>query len=201
LPGLPNSLRFEPVKGLTLPDLNWVESPNVSDRRHGITPYLVVMHRPVGSYESALRTLTYKNPDVDKRVSAHVLTEHTRATQLVPWDKKAWTAASFNSVSYNIEADDNAWGYGGNDWDAFYTAAHICAWFCHKTGIPPVWQQDPRYPGVTRHKDLGAAGGGHTDPTSNLIVWRNFIRQVEHDVAHTGWRPSWGRGRLPALDV
>jgi N-acetyl-anhydromuramyl-L-alanine amidase AmpD len=194
---LPNSTRFEPVKELVLPKLDFVESPNQSDRTDGITPFLVVIHRPVANYESALRTLTSrsKNP-----VSAHVLTEGKKATQLVPWHRKAWTCASFNTVSYNIEVDDNAWD--GSDWDAFFNAAHIAAWICHKTGIPPSWSRDPaNRPGVTRHLDLGAAGGGHTDPTSNLTIWRNFIRQVTHDVEHTGWRRSWGTGRFVKLAV
>jgi hypothetical protein len=81
-------------------------------------------------------------------------------------------------------------------------AAHIAAWICHKTGIPPSWSRDPaNRPGVTRHLDLGAAGGGHTDPTSNLVIWRNFIRQVTHDVENTGWRRSWGTGRFVKLAV
>lgn len=194
---LPNSTRFEPVKGLVLPPLPFEESPNQSDRLHGITPFLAVIHRPVGSFESALRTLTTrsKNP-----VSAHVLTEGKKAVQLVPWHCKSWSCASFNSISYNIEVDDNAWD--GTDWDAFFNAAHITAWVCHQSGIPPVWSRDPvNRPGVTRHLDLGAAGGGHTDPTSNLVIWRNFIKQVAHDVANTGWRRSWGTGRFVKLAV
>lgn len=194
----PNSTRFEPVKGLFLPPLDWKESPNQSDRLHGITPYLVVLHRPVGSYESALRTLT--TPRGKDSVSAHILTEGKKAIQLVPWQRKSWTCALFNSASYNIEADDNAWD--GTDWDAFFNAAHITAWICHKTNIPPVWSRDPiNRPGVTRHLDLGAAGGDHTDPTKNLVIWRNFMRQVEHDVQHTGWRKTWGKGRFSKLAV
>lgn len=191
----PSSPRFEPVRGLTLPELKYVQSPNFSARLHGIVPYLVVLHRPVsgGNYLAALRTLT--NPHA--QVSAHILTEGKQATQLVEWHWKAWACATYNSVSYNIEADDNAWD--GSDWDAFLNAAHITAWICHKTNIPPVWSRNPHQPGVTRHYDLGAAGGGHTDPTLNLTVWRNFIKQVAHDVENTGWRSRWGRGRLLRL--
>lgn len=197
---LPNSPRFQPKKGLVLPRLPFVESPNSSERTHGITPFGVVIHRPVGSFESALRALTDDKRPPKDRVSAHVLTEGTKAVQLVPWHLKAWTCAVFNSVTYNIEVDDNAWD--GTDWDAFFTAAHIAAWLCHKTGIPPVWTRDlANKPGVTRHLDLGRAGGGHTDPTSNLTIWRNFVKQVAHDVEHTGWRPRWGRGRLAKLST
>lgn len=194
-PTPPSSTKWEPKKGLVLPDLDWVRSPNFSNRLHGV-PYLVVMHRPVGGFEGSLKTLT----DPKAQVSAHVLTEGNgtgvdKATQLVPWDKKSWSCAAFNSQSYNIEADDDAWD--GDDWSAFYEAAHIAAFICHMTGIPPMWSHDPLHQaGVIRHLDLGRAGGGHSDPTSNLTIWRNFIRQIEHDVLHTGWRQSWGRGDL-----
>lgn len=194
----PNQTAWQPVKGLVLPPLGWKESPNQSDRLHGVTPFLVVLHRPVGSYESALRTLTTERGK--DSVSAHILTEGKKAIQLVPWHRKSWTCATFNSVSYNIEADDNAWD--GSDWDAFYNAAHITAWICHKTGIPPIWSRDPvNQPGVIRHIDLGAAGGDHRDPTTNIVLWRNFVRQVKHDVENTGWRRTWGRGRFEKLGV
>lgn len=195
----PDSSSFQPVEGLVLPTLDWVESPNVSDRLHGITPFLVVVHRPVGSFQGALRALTDNKRPVEQRVSAHLLTEGKKATQLVPWHLKSWSCASFNSASYNIESDDDAWA---GDLDAFLTAAHIVAFICHKTGIPPVWTRDPaNKPGVTRHLDLGRAGGGHTDPTSNLTLWKNFLKQVQHDVEHTGWRRTWGRGRFAKLST
>jgi hypothetical protein len=191
----PTSSKWTPKKGLVLPPLPFDPSPNFSKRQHGIVPYLVCVHRPVGSFESALHALKDDKRDPEDRVSAHVLTEHLRAVQLVPWNLKAWTCATFNSATYNIEVDDNAWD--GSDWDAFYTAAHITAWICHKTSIPPFWSRDPQHtPGVIRHLDLGRAGGGHTDPTSNLVLWKNFVRQVDHDVVHTGWRSTWGRGKF-----
>jgi hypothetical protein len=182
---------------VTLPPLRQHPSPNQSARAHGIVPYLIVLHRPVGGYASAERTLTKQGSGV----SAHILTDSNReAVQLVPWDRKSWTAASFNSASYNIEVDDNAWD--GTDWDAFRAAARIVAYLCMRTGIPPVWTRDPlTTPGVIRHYDLGAAGGGHTDPTRDRKLWRTFVARVKDEYDHGEFRPVYGVGELHRIDV
>ena len=179
-----------------LPALRQHRSPNLSDRLHGITPYLVVVHRPAGPFAVAERILTDDKRPAAKRVSAHVLTDSNReAVQLVPWDRKAWSCCSFNSVSYNVEVDDDAWN--GNDPDALATAARLVAFICHKTGIPPTWTRQPTHvPGVTRHYDLGAAGGGHTDPTTSDAYWRHFIAKVHAEVERGGFRQRYGVGRF-----
>jgi hypothetical protein len=179
----------------TLPELSWHESPNHSSRR-GIVPYLIVVHRPVSSYASALRTLT--TPAGNGSVSAHVLTEHDRATQLVPWDEKAWSCVAFNAASYNLEVDDNAWD--GTDSVAWRKAARLVAYLCHKTGIPATWTQSPTHtPGVCRHYDLGRAGGGHTDPTTDAAKWRAFMQGVRTQLVAGGFRDKYGRGYLEHL--
>ncbi len=127
---------------VVLPELDWMPSPNFSERSPGIIPYLIVAHRPVGSYHGSAKWLC----EPKAQASAHVLTEGNgtevdTATQLVAWDKKAWACASFNSASYNIEVDDNAWD--GTDRGAFAVAARIFAFICLQTGIPPVWSKDP----------------------------------------------------------
>ena len=186
-----------PVK---LPNpLPFSRSPNQSDRLHGITPYLVVVHRPVGAFGPSIDWL--RNPKA--QASAHVITEgHStgvdEARQLVAWDKKAWACASFNSVSYNIEVDDDAWN--GNDLGAAFTAARIVGFLCRRTGIPPTHSLRPlTVPGVVRHYDLGAAGGGHTDPTTDGTYWRWFMRQVKREYDRGGYRETWGRGTLKEL--
>jgi len=179
----------------TLPELGWHHSPNESSR-HGVLPYLIVVHRPAGSYASALRTLT--EPRGPASVSAHVLTEHDRATQLVAWDRKAWACEAFNAVSYNLEVDDNAWN--GSDGVAWKKAARLVAYLCHKTGIPGQWSTNPTHQaGVCRHYDLGRAGGGHTDPTTSLAHWRGFMRGVQAELRAGGFRDSYGRGHLAEL--
>lgn len=188
---------------VVLPPLRQHRSPNASDRTHGIVPYLVVLHRPVGSFASAERTLVDPNRPASEggRVSAHLLTDSNReAVQLVPWDRKAWTCATFNSASYNLEIDDDAWN--GRDAAALATAARITAFLCKRTGIPPTWTHHPHeVPGVCRHFDLGRAGGGHTDPTTDLMVWRRFMAAVLSEYQRGGFRPVYGVGTLHRIDV
>lgn len=180
--------------GVVLPPLRWHESPNQSARRS--VPYLVVVHRPVGGYASATATFL----DKGSKVSAHVLTDSSReATQFVAWDRKAWSCEAFNSASYNIEVDDDAWT---SDHAALMTAARIVAYLCKRTGIPPAWSRDPlTVPGVVRHYDLGRAGGGHTDPTTDTALWRQFVDMVKFQYDRGGFRPEWGVGRLARIDT
>jgi hypothetical protein len=186
---------------VVLPKLAWQESPNVSERSPGVVPYLIVAHRPVGNYHGSVSWLC--NPKA--QASAHVLTEGNstgadEATQLVPWDKKAWACASFNSASYNIEVDDDAWT--GADPEALRVAARIFAFICFKTGIPPVHSKNPLHdPGIVRHIDLGRAGGGHTDPTEDLPLWRSFIKMVNAELQRGGFRATWGKGSFKRIDV
>lgn len=181
--------------GVALLPLRQHPSPNRSDRRQ--TPYLIVVHRPVGAFAGAERTLT----DPAAQVSAHVLTNSNReAVQLVPWDRKAWACMAFNSASYNVEVDDHAWD--GTDPKAFYAAARIVAFICHKSGIPPAWSREPTHaPGVVRHYDLGLAGGGHTDPTTDLALWRLFMARVQGEHERGGFRASWGVGAWHRIDT
>ena len=178
-----------------LPPLRWHESPNQSDRLHEIAPYLVVLHRPVGAFRGAERVLT----DPGSQVSAHILTDSNReAVQMVRWDRKAWTCKTFNSVSYNLEIDDAAWD--GRDALALHAAARITAFICKRTGIPPLWTLAPQNrPGICRHFDLGIAGGGHTDPTTDVVYWRDFVELVKAEYDRGGFRPTWGRGELRSI--
>jgi hypothetical protein len=186
-----------PTHKVALPTpLRFKRSPNQSQRLHDIKPYLIVVHRPVGEYGPSIEWLC--NPRA--QASAHVITEGNNtgadvATQLVEWDHKAWACASFNSASYNLEVDDDAWD--GDDLGAAFTAARIVGFLCRRTGIPPSWTQKPlATPGVTRHHDLGRAGGGHSDPTTDTSYWRWFVRQCRREWDRGGYRRSWGRGQL-----
>jgi hypothetical protein len=183
----------------SLPDLRHHPSPNQSARL--VVPYLIVAHRPVASFASAERTLTDGSRPLRERVSAHVLTDSNReAVQLVPWDRKAWSCVTFNSPSYNLEIDDHAWD--GRDPAALATAARIVAFLCKRTGIPPTWTHAPTHtPGVCRHFDLGRAGGGHTDPTTDVARWLHFIGMVGAEFDRGGFRPTWGVGKLARIDT
>ncbi len=176
-------------KPVVLPHLAIKSSPNQSARRGPV--HLVVVHRPVGSYEGSIATLM--NPA--SQASAHVIMAPggKNATQLVPWDRKAWACKAFNSLSDNLEIADEAWT--GADPEGFKVAARIVAFRCHQRGIPPIWTRDPlTRPGVIRHYDLGIAGGAHTDPTTDVDVWRSFMALVSAEFKRGGFRKTWGVG-------
>lgn len=200
LPGVATALPLKPPRPVSLPTpLPFLASPNQSARLHSMVPWLIIAHRPVGSYEGSLSWL--RNPASE--VSSHIITEGRNtgvdvATQLVPWDRKAWAAASFNSGGYQLEIDDDAWD--GDDLGAAFTAARIAAFLCTRTGIPPTWTRKPlTVPGLVRHIDLGLAGGGHTDPTTDLVLWRWWVKQVQREVDRGGFRKQWGVGQLHRL--
>jgi hypothetical protein len=175
---------------IVLPPLRERLSPNRSKRRGQVS--LVVVHRPVGSYRGSIDALC----DPAHEASAHVILAPggKEATQLVPWGEKAWACMSFNSVSDNLEIADSAWT--GNDEQALKVAARIVAFRLHKRGLPAKWVRGNRLltdKGFTRHYDLGAIGGGHTDPTTDQKYWLRFCRMVAAELERGGFRDTWGR--------
>jgi hypothetical protein len=126
------------------------------------------------------------------QVSAHIVLKEdgSEATQMVPFAKKAWHACDYNSRSIGLEMAGFAKsGYGEAEWSV---AANIVAWLLHKYQIPAVWAQHGEGPGFCSHFDLGAAGGGHTDPTTDGNVWAGFVGRVQ-DAFRRGFLPEWGQ--------
>ena len=183
-------------RNVTLPRLEWRKSPNQSDRRTDVR--LVVVHRPVGSYRSAIETLC----DPKSQASAHVVVrdDGLDATQLVGWDRKAWACVSFNSASDNIETPDVIWTGSRLNGDQMYVlrvCARIVAFRLHQRGLQSEYISGSAlldHGGFTRHADLGKAGGGHSDPTTDLNRWGMFCALVEAELLRGGFRESWGRG-------
>jgi hypothetical protein len=184
---------------VTLPELHWRESPNQSGRLEPVR--FVTVHRPVGSYASAIETLCDPQPaHPERRVSAHVAVREDclEATQLVAWNRKAWHCAGFNSASEGVETPDWIWT-GPLTADALRVmavCARIVAFRLHRRGWPARWLQGGALlsgRGFTRHFDLGAAGGGHTDPTTDPHRWGIFAAMVRHELARGHFRPAWGR--------
>lgn len=173
------------MSAVVLPELKQVPSPNYSDR-HGSPVNLIVLHDTEGGYEGSVSW--FKNPH--SQVSAHVVVKEdgSEATQMVPYSKKAWHCAAFNSRSIGIELA----GYFNHESDKqLRVAARIVAFFLHKYKLPAhaVGQSGAGY---TRHRDLGAAGGGHHDPFDDA-VWKKFQGYVSEEFKRGGFRPSWGR--------
>lgn len=173
-----------------LPPLSWRASPNHSDRFPGSAVTMIVCHDTEGSYAGSVDWLC--NPKA--QASAHVVLDEfgREATQLVAWNSKAWACVAFNSVSDNIEmahVSGQPWR-----WEQLRAMGRIVAYRLKRRGLPCRYIGTRTHlRGYTRHKDLGFAGGGHTDPSMNAMEWR-FLRACIWYEYHRGhFRPSWGR--------
>lgn len=181
-----------------LPDLDWHPTTACGDR-HGSAIELAVVHRwgvryvdKPGEEKSYAGVVAYFTHPAN-RASAHYVYPGSavpgEATQMVRAADYAWTQAAFNPVAIEVESADAIWL--GHDDDGFKQLARIVAALCHYHGLPPVWSHRK---GFCRHADLGAAGGGHTEcPTTDLAVWRRFVRLVQAEHERGGFRPRWGR--------
>jgi len=172
-----------------LPPLKWVESPNQSARDVGTGIELIVIHDTEGGYDSAISWFANSHSEV----SAHIVLKEdgSEATQMVPYRRKAWHASAFNSRSIGLEMAGFAKkGYGKNEW---LVAARIVAFLLHENGLPGRWSKTGAGKGFCRHYDLGTAGGGHRDPTTDDAVWAKFVKQVQVELSRGDFRATWGR--------
>ena len=171
---------------IVLPPLKERLSPNRSSR-HGQAVHLVVVHDTEGGYAGSIATLC----DPARQASAHVVVREdgNEATQLVPWNEKAWACVAFNGVSDNIELAGFHDRLGSHE---LRVGARVVAFRLHKRGLPARWSRDGKSPGFCRHYDLGAAGGGHTDPTTSLVYWLRFVALVKYEARRGHFRQTWG---------
>jgi hypothetical protein len=172
---------------LALPPLKQIPSPNFSERA-GSRIDLIVIHDTEGGYLGAVNWFANRHSEV----SAHIVLKEdgSEATQMVPFAKKAWHACDYNSRSIGLEMAGFAKaGYGEAEWAA---AANIVVWLLHKYQIPARWARRGEGAGFCSHYDLGAAGGGHQDPTTDGVVWAGFVKRVE-DAFARGFLPEWGQ--------
>jgi len=192
------------VSPIVLPPLHFERSPNQSPRSHWSPSKVtgVCVHRwankpqttkagAISTYHGVVDFLCRPST----QAAAHVVYGGSlvgEATQLVPWAQGAWACEDFNGCTESIEFADAIWS--GQDAKGFKVAARIVAFRCHARKIPPVWTKDPaKHPGICRHYDLGAAGGGHSDPTTDDVLWKRFVAQVALEVKRGGFRATWGR--------
>lgn len=173
---------------LVLPTLKWVASPNFSTR-NGKPIDLIVVHDCEGSYAGSVNWFTQAR----SKVSAHyVLSEDgTECTQMVNGKSSAWHACAFNSRSIGLEmAGYSKKGFADPEWQY---AANIVAFLLHVNGIPCQWAEKGEGPGFCSHYDLGRAGGGHFDPTTDSNVWESFVERVQaafKQVTPLTWLPE-----------
>jgi hypothetical protein len=158
---------------LALPPLKHVASPNFSGR-NGRAIDLLVIHDCEGAYGGAISWFSQKA----SQVSAHLVLREDgqEATQMVDFAEKAWHACDFNSRSIGVEmAGYSAKGFGAPEWQ---DAANVAAYLLHKFKIPCHWSPQGIEPGFCSHFNLGKAGGGHSDPTTDPAIWQHFVGLV-----------------------
>jgi hypothetical protein len=189
---------------IVLPELRWHPTA-ASGLRHGSLVELVVVHRwgvrylsePAEAidYESVVRYFS----DPSHQASAHVVFPGSavpgQATQMVSWAHMAWTEAAYNPVADDVESADACWLRDSSghviDPHGLQVLARIVAYRLHVRGLPAVWSHRR---GFCRHADLGAAGGGHLQcPTTDLGLWRYFVKRVQAETERGGFRKEWGR--------
>jgi hypothetical protein len=182
---------------IVLPDLQWI--PGAHSQRHGRGPTLIVVHRWAGgTYPGVIAE--FKNPA--NQASAHIVYAGSvgkyanKAAQMVLGKDKAWTQyPTYNEIGFSIECADAIWL--GQDPHGFDVTARMVAWLLHHYKLPNKWVRGAALVnapfGYTRHYDLGALGGGHTDPTTNEAKWLRFCGRVDREVARGGFREVWAR--------
>lgn len=174
---------------IVLPPLVWKPTPNVSSRG-GEKVRLLVWHETAGAYAGAVSWLC--NPAAQASAHLVVREDGLEATQLVPLAEKAWHAVAFNSESIGVEhANTLARGFATEQ--QLEVSARIFGWLCLQYGIPPRWSRTGSDPGITRHKDLGAAGGGHFQCGTDDTDWQRFLVMVQHELERGGYRKAWAR--------
>jgi N-acetyl-anhydromuramyl-L-alanine amidase AmpD len=156
-----------------------------------------VWHATAGHYAPSITWLctpTTYNPDGSVKsgpdASAHLVTREDGAevTQLVKLAAKAWHAEAWNAFSVGVEHASMGAGFASSAQLA--QSARVFAWLCHLYGIPPVFGlHRPR--GIVRHRDLGAAGGGHGDGPSDQVWFHEYLPLVQHELARGGFRKVW----------
>lgn len=117
------------------------------------------------------------------QASAHVATDSDgNSARYVSDRRKAWHCAAYNSASLGIEqigfASQPRSTWFAN-WRQLRETARWIAYWSHRYGIPirraRVSGGAVTRSGVIRHMDLGALGGGHSDPGANYPFRRVLL--------------------------
>ena len=172
---------------IILPPLVQTPTPNQSSR-HGTRIMLLVWHESAGHYSGDVSWLC--NPAA--QASAHLVLREDggEATQLVHIDQKAWHAAAYNPQSIGVE-HSNVTAKGFSTEQQLAVSARIFGFLCLRYAIPPRWSRDGHSPGICRHLDLGAMGGGHTSCGPSDATWHRYLGMVQDEIARGGYRATW----------
>jgi N-acetyl-anhydromuramyl-L-alanine amidase AmpD len=161
------------------------KTPNQSSR-HGTTITHLVWHATAGSYAGSVSWLCQPAA----QASAHLVIREDglEVTQLVHLEQKAWHAVAANSYSVGVEHASPGAGFYGHA--QLLESARVFGWLCLHLHIPPVFGlHRPR--GIVRHRDLGLAGGGHSDGPPDHQWFHEYLPAVQAEVARGGFRKTW----------
>jgi hypothetical protein len=139
---------------------------NVSNQssRNGRKPRIIVLHTTEGHNRPGLSDLQglvsmFDNPAT--QASSHIGNDaEGNDARMVPDDRKAWTQAQFNPIALSIEQIGFAADSGSMSQKQL---ANTAAWIAHWSRKYDIPIRHSTTHGVCQHRDLGAAGGGHSD--------------------------------------
>lgn len=161
-------------------------SPCQSERA-GVPLDLIVLHDTEGAnIPGSIADLSGLGDffgNLSTQASAHVATDSDgNSARYVSDRRKAWHCMAYNSASLGIEqlgfASQSRATWLKN-WRQLRETARWIAYWSHRYGIPirrgAVSNGTVTRAGVLRHMDLGAVGGGHSDPGANYpfnrVLW------------------------------
>jgi peptidoglycan hydrolase-like protein with peptidoglycan-binding domain len=160
-----------------------VWSPNKSKRSAG-NPRWIAIHTQEGGRTADGLAGFLANPA--SQVSYHAVVDDLKLLKIVGEGDRPWAAANANDFAFHLCGAGTFAGWSRGKWletdardgkneDAQLTnLAKVCAWWCDKYRIPPVWIGGKGIPwgrdGICGHADFGAWGGGHHDPGPNFPV-------------------------------
>jgi hypothetical protein len=77
----------------------------------------------------------------------------------------------------------------------------MIAYFCHHLQIPVRHARAGIGPGIASHHDLGAAGGGHHDPSDDPAFMEKFVAMVDDEYRNGQFPELWSpcKSQKPCL--
>lgn len=170
---------------LVLPPLVQRKTPNQSSRNGACISHLV-WHATAGPYEPSISWLC--NPAAQASAHAVLREDGDELTQLVRLELKAWHAVAWNGFSVGIEHASLGAGFASAA--QLERSARLFGWLCLHLSIPPVFGLH-RPKGIVRHRDLGVAGGGHSDGPSDQVWFHEYLPAVQRELAQGGYRKTY----------
>jgi N-acetylmuramoyl-L-alanine amidase len=164
------------AEGRVKPNVDYRQMVCNYSSRNGASPKLIVIHSTEGSNIEGIGDLKglanwFDRPSANCSSNVGVDAEGN-SSRMVRDEQKAWTQAYWNPWSLSIE---NIGFASQKKWTELQLKenARWIAYWCDLHGIRPYKAsvtKDGRIvkPGVIRHSDLGALGGGHHDPGSGF---------------------------------